>query len=128
MSLLEKLMGLGLEGNKADAITNQTVGANTAVSLELGKTATGTNLATAYALTKIYTLFTTAASGTGASLSPLMDIGSSMIVKNRGANDMLIYPPTSSGIVNGGSAGAGATLTAGTGATFRKTGTLTYES
>lgn len=59
-------------------------------SVDAAKTATGTNRATAYAITKKVTQFTTAAASTGAVL-PAGVIGQTYTIFNAGANAIQVY-------------------------------------
>lgn len=78
--------------------------------LRTGLTAAGTNLATALQLTARFNVIGTAAASTGVRLPRgIPQIGEIRVV-NRGANTITVYPPTSAGKINGGSAGAGVTL------------------
>lgn len=70
-------------------------------SAETGKTATGTTSADAYTITKGITVFTTAASGTGAVLPTPAGPGLVIRVFNRGANALTVYPPATH-TLNGG--------------------------
>lgn len=73
-------------------------------------TATGTALADALQLSSVYNNVTTAASGTGVKLwNPT--VGSTIWVRNGGANNLLLYPADASGAINGGTGGAAITLT-----------------
>lgn len=57
-----------------------------------GVTATGTNQATAFPITKRRTIFTTVAAGTGALLPGSCAWGADPEIVNRGANTLLVYP------------------------------------
>lgn len=63
-------------------------------------TAAGTTQATALALTAQESILTTVASGSGARL-PFLGIGVEVVVRNRGANALLVYPPTGGSIESG---------------------------
>lgn len=63
-------------------------------------TATGTNAATAYALTKPYTFFSSTPSGTGAIL-PAASVGAEFVVFNNGGNSLTMYPNTGASIAFG---------------------------
>jgi len=81
------MMGAGLTGPQARNING--VG-------EGGKTATGTNQATAYALTTCSTEFTTVAASTGAILPDTTKQvlgGDILAVYNQGASTLTVYPP-----------------------------------
>ena len=73
-----------------------------------GVTATGTNLATALALTSVYTFVSTTAVGTGVSLPSALakQVGSEYVIWNFGANSLLIYANTGDTIL-----GSGASIT-----------------
>ena len=75
-------------------------------------TATGTNQATGLVLTTSVNNFTTVAASTAAVLpaTTVCPIGCHAVVRNGGANDLLLYPATGQGI-NGGAANASITLT-----------------
>ena len=57
---------------------------------QAGKTATGTNQATAFAITGDAVEFTTVASGTGANL-PISDTAMEVVIINAGANNLTVY-------------------------------------
>ena len=108
MALGHKLFGSGLRTLQVAAIGND---------VESGLTATGTNQATAYALTAADNEFTTVASGTGAVLyggTP----GDSQLVFNGGANTLKIYPPSGSQI-NGLTTNLGVLIPTGTSCIFK---------
>jgi hypothetical protein len=89
-----------------------------------GITATGTNQATAYPLGphKLAVHVTSVPSGTGVIL-PSPRVGSIVLIRNDdGSNSLSVYPP-SGGTINGGSANAASTVTAGSSATFACWGT-----
>lgn len=56
-------------------------------------TATGTNQATAYAITTANSVFTTVDAGTGARL-PVTGIADRLHVANCGTNTLMVYPPS----------------------------------
>jgi hypothetical protein len=70
--------------------------ANLAQSTTYGATATGTNLATAYALTSTYTQFSTVAASTGAVLpaAGVLTLGKELVIWNDGANALTLYANT----------------------------------
>jgi hypothetical protein len=78
-----------------------------------GITAAGTTVADATALTGGVNVVTTAAASTGVKL-PAAANGATIRVQNLGANDLEVYPPDASGVINGAAAGAGITLAAAT--------------
>lgn len=91
-------------------------------SAATGLTATGTNQATAYALTAKSNSFSTVAAGTGVILTG--SVGDDQLVYNGGANPMTVYPASGAGI-NGLPANAGALLPTNTACNFtRLTSTL----
>lgn len=83
--LAYKVMGAGIQGLAVQALC---------LDAESGITATGTNQATAYALTTASAEFTTVASGTGAVLSSQAVPADSQLVYNGGANPLNVYPPS----------------------------------
>lgn len=85
--------------------------------VQSGVTATGTNQATAYALTAADTEFTTVAAGTGAVIYAGTP-GDEQSVYNGGANALTVYPPSGSKI-NGLAANAGVLVPTATGCLFR---------
>lgn len=76
------------------------------------QTATGSTQATAFAITKAWTIFTTVASNTGTVL-PVVP-GGEFTILNLGANTLKVYPPVG-GAINGGSANASINVVAGNG-------------
>lgn len=87
--------------------------ANTALcpAVATALVAAGTTIADALQLTKAVSSVSTVASGTGVKLWAPSNHGAILIVKNSGASDLKVYPPTSGATINFGSAGAGITLT-----------------
>lgn len=73
-------------------------------------TAAGTTLATATVLGSNLNVVTTAAASTGVSLPAAAAAGELVFVNNQGANALAVYPATSTGTINGGSAGAAVSL------------------
>lgn len=120
MSLTTDLMALGTADSLASKLGNHTITASTQVSVATGLTAAGNSLGTALALTSIFNQISTAAASTGVSL-PVVDIGVSIRVRNDGANTLTVYPPNSSSNINGGSNGAGVSVSAGATASYIKT-------
>src|SRR3954470_16984159 len=92
---------------------SQASGSFSQSSVATGLTAAGTTIADALALTAGVNVVSTAASGTGVKL-PVAAIGAEVIVQNLGANDLEVYPPNASGIINGASAGTAITLASAT--------------
>lgn len=66
-------------------------------SIATGVTASGTTQATALALPSLTNVITTCAAGAGTIL-PVSAIGTKVVVLNRAANALLVYPPTSQAI------------------------------
>jgi hypothetical protein len=94
---------------------------------DAGVTATGAAQATAYAIYRYKTMFTTVAVGTGGRL-PTIVAGDSRRVLNRGANPLLIYPGSGASIESL-AANAPMTIPVGGGATFDvENSTLWYAS
>ena len=108
MSTTNTLMAMGFQAEQAKAVAKGTTGT---------LTATGSTIADAAALVADTTLVTSA-SGAGVQLP---DKDGSIVVAHDGSNDTLVYPHSASGIINGGSAGAGYALdtTAGGGIFIR---------
>lgn len=86
-------------------------------SQSLAVSAAGSAITDATALTSAVNLLTTVASNTGV-LLPDADIGDMIVVGNGGSNAAKVYPPTSSGKINNGSAGAAVSVAAGKGGIF----------
>lgn len=103
MSIASRVLGSGISPLAATNI----VGDN-ANSL----TATGTAITDALQITAVVSHFGTVASSTGAKAPQDMNPGDMILVLNRGAQTLALYPPTSSGIINGGSAGAAVNIAA----------------
>lgn len=115
MSLVTDLIGLGLESSKAAKLGEQTVDQAPTRSVGTGLTATGTTISDALALTKFVNVLSTVAASTGVKLPSATPIGQSVIVQNNGANALNVFPHSSSGTLNGGSAGAAVTCAAAAG-------------
>lgn len=79
-------------------------------------TATGTEIADAVALTKAITNVSTVASGTGVQLT--MAVGQRQVLRNSGANALLVYPTGAGVKINGGTDGAAVSVAATELATF----------
>lgn len=83
-------------------------------------TATGSSISDALQLTRVYNNITTVAAGTGAKLwepddangTPTTISGIEICARNAGANNLVLYPPTTSDAINDGTAGHGVSLTA----------------
>jgi hypothetical protein len=82
-----------------------------------GLTATGTNQGTAYAITTQVSTFSTVASGTGAILPAALAPGTEIVIFNRGANALLVYPQ-SGGAIEQVSVNGSVSVTPGTTAIF----------
>ena len=82
-----------------------------------GLTAAGSAIGDALQLTAIYNDVTTAAAGTGVKLWSNTS-GHILTVKNRGANDLLVYPPNGSGIIDGNPAGNAVSVAVGSSGIF----------
>lgn len=105
MAIREDLMGVGIPAQAANLI---------APDVRTGLTAAGTEIGDALALTARINVITTAAASTGVKL-PDVPVGVTVIVQNNGASTMNIFPHSSSGTINGGSAGAAVTVAAAAG-------------
>lgn len=79
-------------------------------SFATGLTAAGNSLATALPLNARTNIVATAAASTGVSLPAGAAVGDIVFVSNNGANALSVYPATSTGTINGGSAGAAVSL------------------
>lgn len=75
-----------------------------------GLTAAGSTLGTALALNARTNVVGTVAASTGVALPAGAPVGDIVFVSNGGANALSVYPATSSGTINGGSAGAAVSL------------------
>lgn len=77
-----------------------------------GLTAAGSARTDCLALTATYNTVTTTAASTGVCLFASSGIGSAVVVHNRGANALNVYPESASAAINGGSAGAAVAIAA----------------
>jgi hypothetical protein len=111
MALLTDLIGLGMPPEQAAKIGTPTIDALPAEPVSAAVTAAGSTISDATLLTGQVNNVTTAASSTGVKLNSNTPLGITVVVRNGGANDLKLYPPTSSDQINGGSAGASVTLT-----------------
>ena len=102
---VDSMMRLGVQAETAKAIAGGTKGT---------VTATGSAIGDAAALPADTTMVTTA-SGAGVQLPDKEGI---FIVGTDASNTTVVYPHSASGTINGGSAGAGVTITAGHGGLF----------
>lgn len=115
MPLENTLTGVGLHAEVADILDNQTVTNSPKRTVSTGLTATGTTINDALQLTRLVNVFSTVGASTGCKLPSTTPIGQEVIVQNNGANALNLFPPTSSGTLNGGSAGAAVTIAAAAG-------------
>lgn len=114
MSLLTDLIGLGLPPEQANVLSTFSTSSAPALSSSGSLTATGTTIADALALTSFINLVGTAAASTGVKL-PDVQIGGIVVVQNNGANALNVFPHSTSGTLNGGTAGAAVTCAAAAG-------------
>lgn len=114
MGFLENLMGTGMPGELAGIVSARTVDNSPTRTSSGSLTATGTTIADALALVNLVNLVGTAAAGTGVRL-PDAPIGQLVVVQNNGANALNVFPPSASGTINGGTAGAAVTTAAAAG-------------
>lgn len=92
-----------------------------------GLTATGTTISDALQLTAVFNNVTTTAANTGVKLFE-PNGGCLMVVRNGGANALKVYPPNSSGSINGDTAGDAVSVAAGAFATLIRVATNTWIS
>ncbi len=104
MAITSRIMGSGI----APLAATNIVGDNAN-----GLTATGTSITDAFQITAAVSHFGTVASSTGAKAPQDMNPGDAIVVQNRGAQTLALYPPTASGVINGGSTGAAVSVAAG---------------
>lgn len=83
-----------------------------AQSVATAITAAGTTIADGTALTAVYNVITTAAASTGVNLWAA-NVGSSILVRNAGANTINVWPTSGSDTIDGGAGGAAATIATG---------------
>jgi hypothetical protein len=107
--------GASIPTQAASLLGNVTATAAPRYTVSTGLVATGTVIGDALQLTRLINIVATAAASTGVKLPPDVAIGQRVIVQNNGANTMNLFPPTSSGTLNGGSAGAALTIAAAAG-------------
>lgn len=105
-------IGLGIKAEQASILGIQTAQNSPTRSVATALTAAGTTITDALQLTAFTSNISTAALSTGVKLPPLWPIGQIGIVYNGGANPINLFPPTSTGTINGGSAGAAVTIAA----------------
>jgi hypothetical protein len=109
MALTKEMISAGVQSHRASAITG---------TVRTGLTAAGTTIADAAAIPAAVNVFGTVAASTGAIL-PRGDIGDCVTVRNGGANALLVYPPSATGVINALSAGAGFSMATGKNCDFR---------
>jgi hypothetical protein len=114
MGLAENLIGLGMPAEHAAALSVETVSSAPSLASSGSLTATGTTIADALQLANFVNLVGTTAASTGVKL-PDVPVGQVVTVQNNGVNALNLFPPTSSGTLNGGSAGAAVTIAAAAG-------------
>lgn len=88
-------------------------------------TAAGVDITDATALTTAINVVTTTPAATGVILGAT-DVGVMTLVRNDGANALLVYPENATLIINGASAGVAFTVPVGATATFYKIDALNY--
>lgn len=110
MALAKDIMGGGFSAGQAQAIQGAI---NSAV------TAAGTVITDATDLVASNNYISTAAASSGVQL-PSVPLGDSLCVYNGGANAVKVYPHSSTGTINAGSAGAAVTCPVNTLMTFRR--------
>lgn len=106
----DDLIREGASMSLAEAVVGATEG---------GRTATGNNQATAFALGEANTVFTTVAASTGARLPADAIVGDEFVVANFGASALLVYPALG-GKINALADNAGFSVAAGAGAVFKR--------
>lgn len=126
MGLASDLMSTGIPDVTAKILDAQTVGASPTRSVTTGITAAGSDLAGATALTSFVNVVGTTAASTGVKLPSTFPIGQFGVVQNDGANALNLFPPTSSGTINGGSAGAAVTIASAAANIFFKTSSTNW--
>ena len=112
MTLLTDLIGLGTPDSLASILSAETANDAPTRSVATGLTATGTVLSDALQLTAFVSLLGTVAASTGVKLISAWPVGQIGLVYNGGANALNLFPHSSSGTINGGSAGAAVTIAA----------------
>lgn len=114
-SYIEQLCGVAVRSEAAGILGRHLSTSAPTRSVATGLTATGTVIGDALQLTALVNVLSTAAASTGVKLPPETPIGQEVIVQNNGASTVNIFPPTSTGTINGGSAGAAVTTAAAAG-------------
>lgn len=123
----DRLIGLAIESAQALEIESNVALSSDTLSVSTGITAAGSTLGTATALTALFNQIGTAALSTGV-LLPNVDIGVVVAGRNDGANAVLVYPPSASGVINALSAGAGFSVAAGAGFRLIRTSSTQWYS
>lgn len=126
MAFSDDLIQTGVHPEVAQVLGASTVRRSPTRDVATALTATGSALSDAYQITTLNSTFGTVASSTGAKLPSYWPIGQLGFVQNDGANPLTIYPPTSSGTINGGSAGAGVTVAAAAGSLIVRRSTTDF--
>jgi hypothetical protein len=93
---------------------------------EAGLVATGTVIGDALALTGAINIVATTAANTGVLLPNLKGPGAVIVVVNNGASTLKVYPPSATGAINAGSAGAAVSIATTKTGIFFPTGDGTY--
>lgn len=114
MSKATDLIGAGVPALQAGLLDANTVSSEPTRSVSTALTAAGTTISDALALVSLVNVVSTTAASTGVKL-PDVSIGSTVFVQNNGANALNVFPHSSSGTLNGGSAGAAVTCAAAAG-------------
>lgn len=111
MPLLTDLIGLGMPPEQAAKIGTPTIDALPQEPVSAAVTAAGTTISDATLLTGLVNNVSTAAASTGVKLNANTPLGMTVIVRNGGANDLKLYPSSSTDQINGTTVGAAITLT-----------------
>jgi hypothetical protein len=127
MSFTSELMATGVPDTTAGVLDQQKVDRSPARSVTTGITAAGTTIADATALTSFLNVVGTTAASTGVKLPSTFPIGQVGIVQNDGANALNLFPHSSSGTINGGSAGAAVTIASAAANIFFKTSATNWQ-
>lgn len=128
MAFTDDLIQTGTHPETAAVLGANTVRRSPTRDIATGLTATGSALSDAYQITTLNAVFSTVALSTGAKLPSYWPIGQVGFVQNDGANPLTLYPPTSTGTINGGSAGAGVTIAAAAGNMIVRTTSTNFQS
>lgn len=111
MAIKSRLMGVGLSAGQAEQIVGDTA---------TGLTATGSAITDALRLTAAVNCVTTTASSTGVILPGDTQPGDEISVFNDGAQTLTVYPPASTQEINDAGDGAGHSVAANKGASYRR--------